>query len=35
MGYPGAEMARFLGVTTSAIVRVADFEDLPEIEKYL
>jgi len=35
MGYPGAEMARFLGVITSAVVRVAHFEDLPEIEKYL
>ena len=28
MGYQGAEVARFLGVTTSAVVRVADFEDL-------
>jgi uncharacterized protein YijF (DUF1287 family) len=34
MGYPGAEVARFLGVTTSAVTRVADFEDLPEIEDY-
>ena len=35
MGYSGAEMARFLGVITSAVVRVADFEDLREIESYL
>ena len=35
MGYPGAEVARFLGVTTSAVVRVTPFEDLPEIENYL
>jgi hypothetical protein len=35
MGYPGAEVARFLGVTTSAVVRGAHVEDLPEIEKYL
>lgn len=35
MGYQGAEVARFLGVTTSAVLRGADFEDLPEIEDYL
>ncbi len=35
MGYPGAQVPRFLGVTTSAVVRVANFEDLPEIENYL
>ncbi len=35
MDHQGAEVVRFLGVTTSAVVRVADFEDLPEIEKYL
>jgi uncharacterized protein YijF (DUF1287 family) len=34
MGYPGGEVFRFLGVTTSAVVRGAYFEDLPEIEKY-
>jgi hypothetical protein len=34
MGYPGGEDARFLGATTSAVLRGADFEDLPEIEKY-
>ncbi len=35
MGYPAAEVARFLGVTTSAVVRAAHLESLPEIEKYL
>ena len=34
MGYPAAEVARFLGVTTSAVVRAAHSEGLPEIEKY-
>ncbi len=33
-GYPAAEVARFLGVTTSAVVRAAHSEGLPEIEKY-
>jgi hypothetical protein len=36
MSYPGAEVARFLGVTTtSAMVRAAYSEDLSEIQKYL
>jgi REP element-mobilizing transposase RayT len=35
MGYPGAEVARFLGVTTSAVVRSANSKDLPEVENYL
>jgi hypothetical protein len=35
MGYPGAEVARFLGVTTSAVVRSANSEKLPEVEDYL
>lgn len=35
MGYPGEEVARFLGGITSGVVRVAHLEDLPEIEKYL
>jgi hypothetical protein len=35
MGYPGAELARFLGVTTSAAVRSANSEELPEVEDYL
>ena len=34
MGYPAAEVARFLGVTTSAVVRAAHSEVLPKIEKY-
>ena len=35
MGYPGAEVARFLGVSTSAVVRAAHSQDLPEMRKYL
>jgi len=35
MGYPAAEVARFLGVTTSAVVRAAHSENHPKIEKYL
>lgn len=35
MGYSGAEVARFLGVTTSAVNRLAVTEELPEIAKYL
>jgi len=35
MGYPPAGVARFLGVTTSAVVRAAHSESHPEIEKYL
>jgi REP element-mobilizing transposase RayT len=35
MGYPGAEVARFLGVTTSAVNRLAVSEELPEVKKYL
>jgi putative transposase len=34
MGYPGAEVARFLGVTTSAVVRAAYSKELPELKKY-
>ena len=33
MGYPVAEVARFLGVSTSAVVRAAHSQDLPEIRK--
>jgi hypothetical protein len=33
-GYPGAEVARFLGVTTSAVNRLAVSEELPEVRKY-
>jgi len=35
MGYSGADVARFLGITTSAVNRLAASEELPEIEKYL
>ena len=35
MGYPGPEVARFLGVTTSAVLRAAYSEELPELQKYL
>ncbi|MFH1626094.1 MAG: hypothetical protein ABID54_13205 [Pseudomonadota bacterium] len=35
MGYSGAEVARFLGVTTSAVNRLASCEELPEIEGYI
>jgi uncharacterized protein YijF (DUF1287 family) len=31
MGYPGVEVARFLGVTTSAVVRAAKTEKLEEV----
>ncbi len=35
MGYPGAEVARFLGVTTSAVNRAARAEDVPDLNRYL
>jgi hypothetical protein len=35
IGYPGAEVARFPGVTTSAVIRAAYSEELPELQKYL
>jgi hypothetical protein len=35
MGYSGAEVARFLGVTTSSVNRLAVSEELPEVRKYL
>ena len=35
MGHSGAEVARFLGVTTSAVIRAAYSEELPELQKYL
>jgi REP element-mobilizing transposase RayT len=34
MGYSGAEVARYLGVTTSAVNRLALSQELPEMEKY-
>jgi len=35
MGYPGAEVARFLGVTTSSVNRLAASEETPDLRKYL
>ena len=35
MGYSGADVARFLGITTSAVNRLAASTELPEIEEYL
>ena len=35
MGCPGAEVVHFLGVTTSAVVRAAETEELEEVQKYL
>jgi putative transposase len=34
MGYSGAEVARFLGITTSAVNRLVSQEELPDIEQY-
>ena len=34
MRYPGAEVARFLGVTTSSVNRLAASEETPDIRKY-
>ena len=35
IGYPGARVARLLGVSTSAVVRAANSEELPEVGNYL
>ena len=35
MGYSGAEVARFLGINTSAVNRLAISDELPETEKYI
>jgi REP element-mobilizing transposase RayT len=35
MGYTGAEVARFLGVTTSAVNRAKNSEKVPELRHYL
>ena len=35
MAYPGVEVARFLGVTTSAVNRSANSEEIPELNRYL
>ena len=34
MGYSGAEVARFLGVTTSSVNRLAVSDELPEATRY-
>ena len=35
MGYSGADVARFLGINTSAVNRLAVSDDLQEVEKYI
>jgi len=35
MGYSGADVARFLGINTSAVNRLAVSDELPEVEKYI
>ena len=35
MGYCGADVARFLGINTSAVNRLAVSDELPEVEKYV
>lgn len=35
MGYSGAEVARFLGISTSAVNRLAGSKELPECSKYI
>ena len=35
MGYSGADAARFLGINTSAVNRLAVSDELPDIEKYI
>ena len=35
MGYSGADVARFFGITTSAVNRLAVSDELPEVERYL
>jgi hypothetical protein len=35
MGYPGAEVARFLGVTTSSVNRLAVSEEVLDLKKYI
>jgi len=34
LGYSGAEVARYLGVTTSAVNRMANAEFLPKVKSY-
>jgi hypothetical protein len=35
MGYPGAEVAHYLGVTISSVNRLAISEEIPDLKKYL
>jgi transcriptional regulator with XRE-family HTH domain len=35
MGYSGAEVAQYLGVTASAVNRLAISEALPDLKQYL
>jgi len=35
MGYSGAGVARFLGINTSAVNRLAFSDELPKVEKYV
>ena len=35
MGYSGADVARFLGINTSAVNRLAISDELPEAMKYV
>ncbi len=35
MGYSGPDVARFLGINTSAVNRLAVSDELPEVEKYV
>jgi hypothetical protein len=34
MGYPGAEVARFLGVTSSSVNRLTVSEEAADLKKY-
>ena len=34
LGYSGAEVARYLGITTSAVNRMANAEELPDVGRY-
>jgi hypothetical protein len=35
MGYPGAEVARYLGVTTSSVNRLAVSQEATDLKRYL
>jgi hypothetical protein len=35
MGYPGAEVARYIGVTTSSVNRLAVSEETADLKKFL